>query len=106
MRVVDSAPKDAEFGASAAGLLHHRDAKDAEFGASRLHRIYLCCLELRLGYGVFRKLDFQVRSFELIRGCWPRINRGIESRLAAHTLHHYISRERLREMGIQQEATE
>jgi len=41
-----------------------------------------------LGYGVFRKSDYQVQSFELLRGGWPSIKRGIASRLAAHTLHH------------------
>jgi len=48
-----------------------------------------------LGYGVFRNSDYQVRSFELIHGGWPSMKRGIASRLAAHTLHHDITRERL-----------
>jgi len=51
-----------------------------------------------LGYGVFRKSDYQVRSFELIRGGWPRMKRDIASRLAAHTLHHYITREQLQKI--------
>jgi len=41
-----------------------------------------------IAYGVFRKSDDQVRRFELIRGGWPRMKRGIASRLAAHTLHN------------------
>jgi len=41
-------------------------------------------LPTSLGYGVFRKSDYQVRSFELIRGDWPRMKRGIASRFAAH----------------------
>jgi len=56
--------------------VHTRNYRDQESAESR-------------GSGVFRKSDYQVRRFELLRGGWPRMKRGIASRLAAHTLHHW-----------------